>query len=115
MAMVSRNSSSEYPDGYTSSEYADGKSFSFRYLFSLGIFPRTVSSEISEEIPTKSPRKCFFGMSSESFILGIPSYSLGISEEILLSDDHFRRYVLGIPLFRGHTDDICRRNAGVFL
>ncbi|KAF3551765.1 hypothetical protein DY000_02009987 [Brassica cretica] len=32
-----------------------------------------------------------------------------------ISDDHSRRYVLGIPLFRGHTDDICRRNPGVFL
>ncbi|KAF3586626.1 hypothetical protein F2Q69_00028519 [Brassica cretica] len=43
------------------------------------MFPRTVPSEISEEIPTNSPRKCFFGMSSESLILGIPSE---FSEEI---------------------------------
>uniref|UniRef100_A0A0D3CFC7 Uncharacterized protein n=1 Tax=Brassica oleracea var. oleracea TaxID=109376 RepID=A0A0D3CFC7_BRAOL len=34
------------------------------------MFPRTVPSEISEEIPTNSPRKRFFGMSSESLILG---------------------------------------------
>ncbi|KAF3537101.1 hypothetical protein F2Q69_00020596 [Brassica cretica] len=94
--------SSEYPDGYTSfgisrrihflrniptdtlpSEYPDGYTSSavgiFRYLFSLGMFPRTVPLERTEEIPTNSPRKCFFGMSSESLILGIP---LELSEEI---------------------------------
>ena len=54
----------------------------FRYLFSLGMFPRTVPSEISEEIPTNSLRKCFFG----TLILGIPSE---LSEEILLSDEKF--------------------------
>ncbi|KAF3587755.1 hypothetical protein F2Q69_00026329 [Brassica cretica] len=59
----------------------------FRYLFSLGMFPKTVPSEISEEIPTKSPRKCFFVMSSESLILGIP-------EEILLSDEKFPTTIL---------------------
>uniref|UniRef100_A0A0D3CWU5 Protein DETOXIFICATION n=2 Tax=Brassica TaxID=3705 RepID=A0A0D3CWU5_BRAOL len=41
----------------------------FRYFFSLGMFPRTVPSEISEEIPTNSFRKCFFGMSLEFLIL----------------------------------------------
>uniref|UniRef100_A0A0D3BTP0 Uncharacterized protein n=1 Tax=Brassica oleracea var. oleracea TaxID=109376 RepID=A0A0D3BTP0_BRAOL len=61
---------SEYSDGRGSSEYSGSAVGIFRYLFSLGMFPRTVPSEISEEIPTNSPRKCFFGMSSESLIFG---------------------------------------------
>ncbi|KAF2557165.1 hypothetical protein F2Q68_00014461 [Brassica cretica] len=32
-----------------------------------------------------------------------------------LMDQLNTKNVLGIPLFRGHTDDICRRNTGVFL
>ncbi|KAF2604198.1 hypothetical protein F2Q70_00028494 [Brassica cretica] len=37
------------------------------------MFPRTVPSEISEEMPRNSPRKCFFGMSLESLILVVES------------------------------------------
>ena len=76
----------------------------FRYLFSLGMFPRTVPSEISEEIPTNSPRKCFFGMSSESLILGIPSE---FSEEILLSDEKFPTTILvGMSSEYRYSEDI---------
>ncbi|KAF2616022.1 hypothetical protein F2Q70_00010764 [Brassica cretica] len=59
------------------------------------MFPRTIPSEISEEMPRNSPRKCFFGMSSESLILGIPSE---FSEEILLSYEKFSTTILvGLP------------------
>ena len=73
----------------------------FRYLFSLGMFPRTVPSEISEEIPTNSPRKCFFGMSSESLILGIPSE---FSEEIP------RKFYFPTRNFRRPFSSVCPRN-----
>ncbi|KAF3513606.1 hypothetical protein F2Q69_00009894 [Brassica cretica] len=65
---------------------------------------RTVSSEISEEIPTSSPRKCFFGMSSESLIIGIPSE---FSEEILLSDEKFPTTILvGMSSEYRYSEDI---------
>ena len=73
----------------------------FRYLFSLGMFPRTVPSEISEEIPTNSPRKCFFGMSSESLILGIPSE---FSEEIP------RKFCFPTRNIRRPFSSVCPRN-----
>uniref|UniRef100_A0A0D2ZQK5 Uncharacterized protein n=1 Tax=Brassica oleracea var. oleracea TaxID=109376 RepID=A0A0D2ZQK5_BRAOL len=76
----------------------------FRYLFSLGMFPRTVPSEISEEIPTNSPRKYFFGISSESLVLGIPSE---FSEEILLSDEKFpTTNVVGMSSEYRYSEDI---------
>ncbi|KAF3539638.1 hypothetical protein F2Q69_00019235 [Brassica cretica] len=72
------------------------------------MFPRTVPSEISEEIPANSPRKCFFGMSLESLILGIPSnypkkfyfpttILVGISSEYRYSEDIPTIFVVGIP------------------
>ncbi|KAF2550479.1 hypothetical protein F2Q68_00033864 [Brassica cretica] len=73
----------------------------FRYLLSLGMFPRTIPSEISEEIPTNSPRKCFFGMSSESLILGIPSK---FSEEIP------RKFYFPTRNFRRPFSSVCPRN-----
>ncbi|KAF2600912.1 hypothetical protein F2Q68_00008890 [Brassica cretica] len=87
---------SEYPDGYTSSAVGI-----FRYLFSLGMFPRTVPSERTEETPTNSPRKCFFGMSSESLILGIPSE---LSEEIP------RKFYFPTRNFRRPFSSVCPRN-----
>ncbi|KAF2612709.1 hypothetical protein F2Q70_00010952 [Brassica cretica] len=68
------------------------------------MFPRTVPSEISEEIPTNSLRKCFFGMSSESLILGIPSE---FSEEIFLSDEKFPTTILvGMSSEYRYSEDI---------
>ena len=73
----------------------------FQYLFSLGMFPRTAPSERSEEIPTNSPRKCFFGMSSKSLILGIPSE---FSEEIP------RKFYFPTRNFRRPFSSVCPRN-----
>ncbi|WZZ50373.1 hypothetical protein YC2023_050480 [Brassica napus] len=87
------------------------------------MFPRTVPSEISEEIPTNSPRKCFFGMSLESLILGIPSefseeiprkfyfpttILVGMSSEYRYSEDIPTIFVVGIPLgLRKRSHRLC--------
>ncbi|KAF3528281.1 hypothetical protein DY000_02037865 [Brassica cretica] len=39
----------------------------------------------------------------------------GISEEKRISEDLFRQYVVGITLFRRHTDDFFPRYVAVFL
>ncbi|KAF2547596.1 hypothetical protein F2Q70_00021398 [Brassica cretica] len=65
------------------------------------MFPRTVPSEISEEIPMNSPRKCFFGMSSESLIFGIPSE---LSEEIP------KKFYFPTRNFRRPFSSVCPRN-----
>ncbi|KAF3519355.1 hypothetical protein DY000_02062518 [Brassica cretica] len=79
----------------------------FRYLFSFGMFPRTVPSEISEEIPTNSPRKCFFKMSSESLILGIPSeFSEKIPRKFYFPSRNFRRPFSSTAHTNKHTGEI---------
>ncbi|KAG5407415.1 hypothetical protein IGI04_013534 [Brassica rapa subsp. trilocularis] len=74
----------------------------------LGIF-RGLSNEL-----------VVLGVSSEFDFLGIPSE---ISEDFrgkmnfrgVISEDFFRRYVVGIPLFRRHTDDFFPQYIAVFL
>ncbi|KAG5415892.1 hypothetical protein IGI04_003459 [Brassica rapa subsp. trilocularis] len=79
--------------------------------------PTTSSSEYSEEIPTNMwssefPRKFV----SSEFRRKFPRNFRGkMKFRGVISEDFFRRYVVGIALFRRHTDDIFPQYVAVFL
>ncbi|KAG5383550.1 hypothetical protein IGI04_035020 [Brassica rapa subsp. trilocularis] len=88
-----------------------------KYSEEMDIGPRNIpTNTLPRNIPTAKVSRNISTVEVRRNILGIfnSRYSLRIFRR-KISDDHSRRYVLGIPLFRGHTDDICRRNPGVFL
>uniref|UniRef100_A0A0D3E6F4 Uncharacterized protein n=1 Tax=Brassica oleracea var. oleracea TaxID=109376 RepID=A0A0D3E6F4_BRAOL len=100
--------SSEIPDENskehfvgTSEDWTIGKSIEI----SRRSFPSVYSEDLSDELVV-------LGVSSEIHFLGMPSE---ISEGFPRTEGKNRRYVVGITLFRRHTDDFFPRYALVFL
>ncbi|KAG5383538.1 hypothetical protein IGI04_035008 [Brassica rapa subsp. trilocularis] len=79
--------------------------------------PTTSFSEYSEDFPTnwwssEFPRKLI----SSEFLRKFPrDFREKMNFRGVISEDFFRRYVVGIALFRRHTDDFFPQYAAVFL
>ncbi|KAF3542503.1 hypothetical protein DY000_02005362 [Brassica cretica] len=88
----------------TSEDYTIGKSIEI----SRGSSPSVYSEDLSDELVV-------LGVSSE-FRRKFPRDFRGkINFRGVISEDLFRRYVVGITLFRRHTDEFFPRYAAVFL
>uniref|UniRef100_A0A0D2ZXS7 Uncharacterized protein n=1 Tax=Brassica oleracea var. oleracea TaxID=109376 RepID=A0A0D2ZXS7_BRAOL len=126
--------SSEYSEGPRSSEFSEGpvpRNFHRK-------IPRNISSELPRIEPSKSPSKYPdevlpryiprrfptnwwssefpWKFVSSEFRRKIPRDFRGkMNFRGVISEDLFRRYVVGITLFRQHTDDIFPQYVAVFL
>ncbi|KAF3530101.1 hypothetical protein DY000_02042507 [Brassica cretica] len=109
--------SSEISDA-NSEEYFVGTSEDWTIGIYRGSPPSVYSEEFSDDLVV-------FGVSSEIQFLGIPSeISEGFPRKNefprsyfrgVISENFCRRYVVGIALFRRHTDDFFPQYAAVFL